>query len=85
MRHILLSPLLLVALGMFVGCHKPVVREKPLPDPLLTSKKSIEGRSTFREVSDSHEEMPLPPPPPAQPIPGGTESVVNMLGQTKGK
>ena len=70
MRHVLLTPLLLFALGLFVGCHKPAVREKPLPDPLLTSKKPIEGRTIFQESSDPREEMPLPPPPPAKPAPG---------------
>ena len=85
MRHLLLTPLLLVALAGFVGCHTPVVHEKPLPDPLLTSKKPIEGRPSFQESSDPREELPPPPPPPAQPgaktVPG---SVALMLGQPKG-
>lgn len=79
MRHILLTPLLLFALGAFSGCHKPAVREKPLADPLLTSKKPIEGRSTFQETSDPREELPLPPPPPAQSAPGA--SLVRMPGR----
>ena len=71
MRRFLLTPLLLFALGVFVGCHKPAVRDKPLPDPLLTSKKPIEGRTIFQESSDPREELPLPPlPPAARPAPG---------------
>ena len=76
MRHLLLTPLLLFALGAFVGCHKPAVREKPLPDPLLTSKKPIEGRSIFQETSDPREELPPPPPAPGK-VPG---TVVRLPG-----
>ncbi len=86
MRHILLTPLLLVALVGFVGCHKPAVRDKPLPDPLLTSKNYIKGRSVVPELGDPREELPLPPPPPApiapERVPG---SVVHMLGQPTGR
>ena len=78
MRHILLTPLLLVALVGFVGCHKPAVRDKPLPDPLLTSKNYIKGRSSSQEPSGPREELPLPPPPPAQSPQG---SVVRLPGQ----
>ena len=57
---------ILVAAGGLGGCHKPAVREKPLPDPLLTSKKPIEGRPLVAEIGSClREEWPPPPPLPA--------------------
>lgn len=49
--------------GGLAGCHKPAVREKPLPDPLLTSKKPIEGKPHAPEAPRPH--VPPPPPMPA--------------------
>lgn len=67
------------------GCKtNNTVKEKPLPDPLLTSKKPIEGRSFSPGASlASREEIPAPPAPP--PLPAGAPtsaeaSVVHLLG-----
>lgn len=67
------------------GCKtNTTVKEKPLPDPLLTSKKPIEGRFDPVDTSvASRDEIPAPPTPPA--LPGGAtaqpeSSVVNLLG-----
>jgi hypothetical protein len=68
--------------GAAAGCHKPAVREKPVPDPLLTSKKPIAGRTIG---TDNHwaagEELP-PPPPPGSDFPPsrGDAVIVRMLG-----
>lgn len=32
--------------GIVLGCHKPMVQQKQPPDPLLISKKPIEGKET---------------------------------------
>jgi hypothetical protein len=54
----------LLLLGSLTGCTKPVVREKPVPDPLLTSKKPVEGRSGLSDADRGVSEDLLPPPPP---------------------
>jgi hypothetical protein len=56
----------LVLWGGQAGCHRPAVREKPLPDPLLTSKKPIEGKAQFAEPAPRDLEVPPPPPRPWQ-------------------
>jgi hypothetical protein len=69
--------------GAVAGCHKPAVREKPVPDPLLTSKKPIAGRTIG---TDSHwaagEEWLPPAPPPGADFPRsrGDATIVRMLG-----
>jgi hypothetical protein len=65
MRHIWgIVGIALVFLSVF-GCHKPVVREKGLPDPLLTSKKPIVGKPHLESAPEITEKIPPPPPPPA--------------------
>lgn len=54
----------LVLWGGQVGCNRPAVREKPLPDPLLTSKKPIEGKAHLAEPGARDEAIPAPPPRP---------------------
>jgi hypothetical protein len=55
-------------LGAPLGCTKQVVRDKAPPDPLLVSKKAVEGKQ--------HVAPPEPraraefPPPPAPTLPG---------------
>ena len=67
----------------------PVVRpsqsqkEKPVPDPLLTSKKPVEGRAHLTDDRSVEREDLLPPPPPPAPdflTPRPNDSVVRMLG-----
>jgi hypothetical protein len=63
----------LVVLGASLGCNRAVVQDKPPKDPLLTSKKPIEGRSNFSEPRPTSREIPPPPLPeddlpPAHPI-----------------
>jgi hypothetical protein len=73
-------------LGGTVGCTKPAVKEKPVPDPLLTSKKPVEGRSGLSSNDRaSGEEMVLPPSPPASgldmpPRPPESLDIVRLLG-----
>jgi hypothetical protein len=73
---------LVVWVGL-AGCTKPAVREKPLPDPLLTSKKPIEGKAHLTESWPAGEALPPPPPPPAdrdRPSFGADVPVVQLLG-----
>jgi hypothetical protein len=53
----------LVVAAATLGCNKQLVREKNPPDPLLVSKKPVEGRQ-----SDQHgpvaTAIPQPPPLP---------------------
>lgn len=59
--------LMLLGLLAVVGCHKPAVREKPIPDPLLTSKKAIERKPQFTAAGPAaREELPPPPPVPVE-------------------
>jgi hypothetical protein len=53
---------LAAALGVLAGCHQPAVQQKPPPDPLLISKKPIEGRPHAAE--DGVDAARLQPPPP---------------------
>lgn len=57
-----LLTLLLVAVTF--GCHKPVVQQKTPPDPLLVSKKPIEGKTESGEPPLSARIDPQPPPLP---------------------
>ncbi|MFM7152144.1 MAG: hypothetical protein ACKO23_20135 [Gemmataceae bacterium] len=75
-----------LALGIWwvglTGCTKPVVREKPLPDPLLTSKKPIEGKpAASSSISLAGWDFSRLPEPPALQEPTGVRnpSVVNLL------
>jgi hypothetical protein len=66
--------------GGAAGCNRPAVREKPLPDPLLTSKKPIEGKPHLTDAAARDEEIPPPPPmPEAVPARAPAGSVVQML------
>ncbi len=64
-----------VVWGGLAGCHKPAIREKPLPDPLLTSKKPIEGKSHPAGA----EVRPQAPPPP--PMPAGLDKGLASMRQ----
>ena len=68
---------LVVSAGAF-GCHRSAVRDKnPPPDPLLVSKKPVEGRGHGEPRSTVRGEVPPPAPPgdfatvssPAEPSP----------------
>ncbi len=72
---------LLVFWASQIGCNKPAVREKPLPDPLLTSKKPVEGKAQFADWGDRAEELPPAPPlPPLPRVATAEASVVQLLG-----
>jgi hypothetical protein len=69
--------------GCLGGCHKPAIREKPVPDPLLTSKKPIAGRTMGTDLHATPGEEWLPPPPPSDTdaVPPRTEGrIVRMIG-----
>ncbi len=57
--------LLVVGIGVGAGCSKPVLRDKPPPDPLLTSKKPIEGKLSGPAGHTVPAEDYAPPPRPA--------------------
>jgi hypothetical protein len=53
-----------VVAGACLGCNRSAVRDKPPPDPLLTSKKSVEGRpSVSRSLGTARLDLPAPPTP----------------------
>lgn len=56
--------LLSFILGLCVGCTKPALRDKPPPDPLLTSKKPIEGKPHLSDTRSPIDEDFSPPPRP---------------------
>jgi hypothetical protein len=53
-----------LSLALLAGCSKPALREKPPPDPLLTSKKPIEGKPSAGDVRPLPGEDYAPPPRP---------------------
>jgi hypothetical protein len=57
------TALLLVAMG----CNKQAVRDKPVSDPLLTSKKPVEGRAGSAGPHATFIEVPPPPVPAPEP------------------
>jgi hypothetical protein len=68
---------LVVGVGAF-GCHRTAVREKqPPPDPLLVSKKPIEGRPHSGEPRPTARGE-VPPPAP----PGGDFATVSTPADT---
>lgn len=83
MGRCVLTTGLVVALLSAVACNKPAMREKPLPDPLLTSKKPIEGRVEAGPYTPTRDDLPPPPPMPTEGLPGANgdvSSVVRLLG-----
>jgi hypothetical protein len=82
LMHSVLAGLLFT--WLLAGCHKPAVREKPVPDPLLTSKKPIEGRAHATDgLSPGRDDvLPTPPSPGIDAVkPRAAEApVVRLLG-----
>jgi hypothetical protein len=71
MRVLATTVLLGALFGAGVGCGtKQAVRDKPLADPLLTTKKPVEGIQ-FGPVSQvprsGLDDLPVPPPLPDEP------------------
>jgi hypothetical protein len=55
--------------GPLAGCHKNAVQHKEPPDPLLVTKKSVEGRPRSPEASTAWNEPTPPPVPNREPLP----------------
>jgi hypothetical protein len=49
-----------------VGCHRNAVQKKEPPDPLLITKKPVEGRPRPAESTSTVLSEPPPPPLPAR-------------------
>jgi hypothetical protein len=62
--------LLVVGVVAAPGCTKPALRDKPPPDPLLTSKKPIEGKSVSDVRPGPIEDYSPPPRPVVDDEPG---------------
>jgi hypothetical protein len=72
-RTLLQVGLAALLVGVAFGCQKQLVRkDKTPPDPLLVSKKPVEGRPHEEEEPPRSARVELPPPPPAG---GGTVTV----------
>ena len=55
---------LVVLGGVATGCHRQAVQSRPPhPDPLLISKKPIEGNPSVTREATVRVEPPLPPSP----------------------
>jgi hypothetical protein len=54
---------LAVVLAALAGCHQPAVQQKQPPDPLLISKKPVEGTPRGPDGDLSARVQPPPPPP----------------------
>jgi hypothetical protein len=52
----------LLCLGGLTGCHKNAVQHKDPPDPMLVTKKPVEGRIRSTALEDHG--IPEPPAPP---------------------
>lgn len=48
------------------GCTKPALRDKPPPDPLLSSKKPVEGKPHISDARSLTDEDYSPPPRPVR-------------------
>jgi hypothetical protein len=59
----------LVCLWALTGCHKNAVQHKDPPDPMLVTKKPVEGR--VRPPAPDVNTIPEPPAPPEalEPLP----------------
>jgi hypothetical protein len=55
----------LVLGGLTLGCHRNAVQKKQPPDPLLVTKKPVEGRPHAPEPEASVRAEPPEPPAPA--------------------
>jgi hypothetical protein len=53
--------------GAALGCTRSAVQHKEPPDPLLVTKKPVEGRPRGAEADPGYDN---PPPPPAVPAVG---------------
>jgi hypothetical protein len=69
----------LVVGAALLGCNRSSVRDKAPPDPLLTSKRAVEGKAN---VSRSLGTARLETPPP--PAPGGDTATVRTPGAGSG-
>jgi hypothetical protein len=58
--------------GAAVGCTKSAVRQKTPPDPLLVSKKPVEGVPQTAPQATARGEVPPPP------YPGGDVSTASV-------
>jgi hypothetical protein len=55
--------------GVTLGCTKPAVQHKEPPDPLLVTKKPVEGRPRSWEADNARTESPVPPAPGREVVP----------------
>jgi hypothetical protein len=62
----------LLLAGAALGCTKSAVRQKTPPDPLLVSKKPVEGVPQAPPPPSARVEVPPPP------YPGGDVSTVSV-------
>jgi hypothetical protein len=53
-------------LGATLGCTRSAVQQKPPPDPLLVTKKPVEGKPTSFKSEAAVRIDPPPPPYPAR-------------------
>ena len=70
--------LTLLLTGFTLGCHKPMVQHKPPPDPLLISKKPIEGKPEVGEPVRAARLDPLPPPLPRRDTPPASDMTATV-------
>jgi hypothetical protein len=55
---------LALAVGLAAGCHRQAVQQKTPPDPLVQSKKPVEGRPQGEPADVAAHPYPAPPPGP---------------------
>jgi hypothetical protein len=76
-RKLRQAGLMTLVLVFAVGCTKPAVQHKEAPDPLLISKKPVEGRQRSPEAVTTA--LNEPPPPP---LPGREPAPVSVQGDS---
>jgi hypothetical protein len=55
--------------GVTLGCTRTAVQHKEPPDPLLVTKKPVEGRPRRADADIAFEAIQPPPPPAREPSP----------------